>query len=104
MPESLDLRSGLRVDATGRRAGWHRAVCSTSRLETPMGELTCMRCSRLIALHETFEVCGSQVAHHDCRKRHDLSHDERTLLFRYCFNHEVATCPTCSQEFRQCEL
>jgi hypothetical protein len=58
----------------------------------------------MISPYETFEVHGSQVAHQDCRKRHDLSHEERALLLKYCFDHVVATCPMCLQEFRQNEL
>jgi hypothetical protein len=69
-----------------------------------MSQLTCTRCLRLISPYETFEVHGSQIAHQDCTKRYDLSHEERALLFRYCFGHVVATCSTCTQEFRQSEL
>src|SRR5262249_37486228 len=64
----------------------------------------CTRCLRMISPYETFEVHNSQVTHQDCSKRYNLSHEERALLFKYCFGHAVATCPTCTQEFRQSEL
>src|SRR5262249_30987515 len=39
-----------------------------------------------------------------CRRPRELSPEERQLLFRYCFDHAVAQCASCSQDFRQAEL
>lgn len=47
---------------------------------------------------------GGQLMHPDCRRPHDLSPEERALLFKYCFDHAVAECVSCSQDFRQQEL
>jgi hypothetical protein len=79
-------------------------ACSKNRERYTMSQHTCTRCLRLISPYETFQVHDGQVAHQDCNKRYDLSHEERALLFRYCFDHVVATCRTCAQEFRQGEL
>ena len=45
-----------------------------------------------------------QVMHLDCRSPRHLSPEERALLFQYCFDHAVAECASCSQDFRQQEL
>ena len=69
-----------------------------------MSRLRCVRCLLMVLPGDTVEVIGDQVAHLDCRKPRDLNHEERALLFTYCFDHVVATCATCEQEFRQYEL
>lgn len=66
--------------------------------------MKCAQCLHVILPEDIFKVIGAQVAHLDCRNPRDLSHEERALLFTYCFEHVVATCPTCRQEFRQYEL
>lgn len=73
-------------------------------LESRGCPMKCAHCDREISPEQTFQVYGSQVAHLDCRKPRDLNNEERALLFTYCFDHAVTTCPTCSQEFRQYEL
>jgi hypothetical protein len=40
----------------------------------------------------------------DARRRRGLSPEERALLFKFCFDHAVAECASCSQDFRQHEL
>jgi hypothetical protein len=47
---------------------------------------------------------GDTVAHLDCDRPHDLSLEERVLLFRYCFDHAVAECTHCRLSFRPKEL
>lgn|SRR5215470_93170 len=69
-----------------------------------MAHMKCARCLQVIAPEDTFAVDGSQVAHLDCRQPRDLSHEERALLFKYCHEHVVATCPACARELRQSEL
>jgi len=64
----------------------------------------CPRCLQVISAQDTVEVVGNQVAHVDCRRPHDLTYEERALLFTYCFEHRVAECPRCLQGFRQYEL
>ncbi len=53
---------------------------------------------------DTVSFDGNVIAHLDCRKPRDLSHEERAILFKYCFSHAVAECPACSQSFRQQQL
>src|SRR5262249_42557416 len=40
----------------------------------------------------------------DCRRPRVLSAEERSLAFRYCHDHEVAECSTCTRRFRLREL
>ena len=53
---------------------------------------------------DTIAFDGPQILHVDCRRPRDLSHEERALLFKYCFGHSVVECATCRQSFRQQEL
>jgi len=64
----------------------------------------CSRCLQLITADDTLAFEGHQILHLDCRRPRDLGPEERALLFRYCFDHAVAECPTCGQDFRQQEL
>src|SRR5262249_59942295 len=64
----------------------------------------CSRCLQLITADDTLAFEGHQILHLDCRRPRDLSPEERALLFRYCFDHAVAECPTCGQDFRQADL
>ena len=45
-----------------------------------------------------------RVVHLDCQRPHDLSREERILLFRYCWGHAVAKCPARAQSVRQYQL
>jgi hypothetical protein len=65
---------------------------------------TCPRCSQVIAPGDTVGFSDGEVSHRDCRRRRMLSNEERTLLYRYCFAHPVAECPTCRPGLRQTEL
>jgi len=53
---------------------------------------------------DTLAFDGNRVVHLDCGRPRGLSREERALLFRYCFAHEVVSCPRCAQDFRQSEL
>ena len=61
----------------------------------------CPRCQQGISQDDTVQVHGDRVAHLDCRRPRDLSHEERAILFRHCFGHAVATCPVCAESFRE---
>ena len=69
-----------------------------------MTQPMCPRCRRPISANDTIAFDGDHICHVDCQRPHDLSHEERALLFKYCFGHAVAECPTCGQRFRQQEL
>ena len=69
-----------------------------------MAELKCPRCLRLISPEDTIQFGEDGLAHADCQRLRDLSPEERALLIRYCFDHAVATCPKCGEDFRQTEL
>lgn len=64
----------------------------------------CPRCQQGISQDDTVQVHGDRVAHLDCRRPRDLSHEERAILFRHCFGHAVATCPVCAESFREHQL
>jgi len=78
----------------------YRPVLLAEQMTQPI----CPRCRRSIAESDTITFDGDRIFHLDCRKPRDLSHEERALLFKYCFSHAVATCPDCKQSFRQQEL
>ena len=79
----------------------YRPVLLAEQMTQPI----CPRCRRSIAENDTIAFDGDNtIIHLDCRKPRDLSHEERALLFKYCFGHAVATCPDCKQSFRQQEL
>ena len=69
-----------------------------------MTQLQCHRCKQAVLADETISVDGDDMVHLDCRRPRDLSHEERALLFKYCFDHRVAECGRCAKSFRQQEL
>jgi len=69
-----------------------------------MTQPMCRRCRRPISANDRIAFDGDHICHVDCQRPHDLSHEERALLFKYCFGHAVAECPTCGRRFRQQEL
>jgi len=69
-----------------------------------MPESKCSGCQQRISLDDSVQFDGHRVAHLDCRRPRDLSHEERALLFRYCWSHAVAKCAACAQSYRQDEL
>jgi hypothetical protein len=69
-----------------------------------MTQPKCPRCLQLLGLDDTLVFDGDQFYHLDCARPRDLSPEERVVLFRYCFDHAVAACGKCGQDFRQAEL
>jgi len=69
-----------------------------------MKHTKCPRCLQLVTAEDTVMFDSGQAIHVDCRRPRELSPEERQLLFRYCFDHAVAQCASCSQDFRQAEL
>ena len=69
-----------------------------------MAQPKCPRCHQSIMVDDTVSFDSDAIAHLDCRRPRDLSHEERALLFRYCFDHVVAECANCAKKFRQQEL
>ena len=66
-----------------------------------MSQPKCQRCLQVIRQDDTVSVSDGRVLHLDCQRPHDLSREERVLLFRYCLDHAVAKCPACDRSFRQ---
>ncbi len=71
---------------------------------TDMAESNCPRCNRVVTSDDTLAFDGNQIAHLDCQRPRKLSHEERVLLFRYCFGHAVAQCVACGCNVRQHEF
>jgi len=68
-----------------------------------MAELTCARCFRVLSPDDVVAADGAGIAHVDCRRPRDLTHQERSLLYGYCWAHPI-DCPACGQSFRLFEL
>jgi hypothetical protein len=62
------------------------------------------RSGQSVSENDTVAFDGGRVAHLDCRRPRDLSHEERALLFKYCFDHAIGECAACRQSYRQQEL
>ena len=69
-----------------------------------MEQVTCPQCSRMISPEDTIVFGSGRLGHLDCRRPRVLSAEERTLALRYCHDHEVAECSTCTRRFRLREL
>ena len=65
---------------------------------------TCRECSRMISPEDTIVFRSGILGHLDCRRRRVLSAEERTLLFIYCQDHQVAECVRCAGKFRLREV
>ena len=76
----------------------------TFSLAQEMTEPKCPRCTQVISPDDTVQLRSDRVVHLDCQRPHDLSREERILLFRYCWGHAVAKCPARAQSFRQYQL
>jgi len=57
----------------------------------------CPQCLQVISSDDSVRVSGSRVVHLDCQRPRHLTREERVLLFRYCWGHSVAKCPSCAQ-------
>jgi hypothetical protein len=60
---------------------------------------TCRNCSQILSPVDTLVFRPGLVAHLDCRRPRVLSAEERTLLFVYCRDHQVAECIRCAARF-----
>jgi hypothetical protein len=65
---------------------------------------TCPNCSRMISPEDTIVFGYGLLGHLDCRRPRVLSAEERTLLFIYCRDHQVAECVRCTGKFRLREV
>jgi hypothetical protein len=65
-----------------------------------MTQPKCPRCQQSISVDETVALDSDQIGHLNCRRPRELSQEERTLLFKYCIGHAVATCRSCAEGFR----
>jgi Zn finger protein HypA/HybF involved in hydrogenase expression len=83
-------------------AGWW-AVCTTScTLERQ--ERSCPNCPRTISPDDTIVFNRRLLGHLDCRRPRVLSAEERSLLFIYCRDHQVAECIRCTRGFHLREV
>jgi len=65
---------------------------------------TCRECSRTISPEDTIVFGYGLLGHLDCRRPRVLSAEERTLLFIYCRDHQVAECVRCTRRFHLREV
>src|SRR3989442_2410294 len=65
---------------------------------------TCPECSRTLLPDDTIVFDFGLLGHLDCRRPRVLSAEERTLLFLYCRDHEVAECVRCAGRFHLREV
>ena len=65
---------------------------------------TCPECSRTISPEDTIVFGYGLLGHLNCRRPRVLSAEERTLLFIYCLDHQVAECVRCAGKFRLREV
>src|SRR5206468_5056863 len=65
---------------------------------------TCPQCSLTISPEDTIVFGYGLLGHLDCRRPRVLSAEERTLLFVYCRDHQVAECVRCMGKFRLREV
>src|SRR5262249_17333035 len=52
---------------------------------TEMAEPKCSRCNGVVTSDDALAFDGNKIVHLDCQRPRKLSHEERVLLFRYCF-------------------
>ena len=65
---------------------------------------TCPQCSRTISLDHTIVFSRQLLGHLDCLRPRVLTAEERTLLFIYCREHQVAECVCCAGRFHLREV
>jgi hypothetical protein len=63
-----------------------------------------VQCSRTISPEDTIVFGYGLLGHLNCRRPRVLSAEERTLLFIYCLDHQVAECVRCAGKFRLREV
>ena len=59
----------------------------------------CPRCGQALSPEDTIVFGYGLLGHLDCRRPRVLSAEERTLLFIYCRDHQVAECVHCAGRF-----
>jgi hypothetical protein len=69
-----------------------------------MNQQKCPQCLQLVTPDDALAFDTDEIVHLDCRRPRELSPEERALLFQYCWDHAVAHCPKCWEDFRQTEL
>lgn len=69
-----------------------------------MSARKCPQCLQVITPEDTLAVGGNQISHLDCRRPRELNYEERALLFKFCWDHDVAQCATCARSYRQHKL
>lgn len=58
-------------------------------------EPTCPRCSRVLSPDDIVELASAGIVHVDCRHPRDLTPQELSLFYAYCWAHPIS-CPRCA--------
>ena len=66
--------------------------------------LHCAACLKPMQPEDAIRFTDGRPSHLDCRRPTILTPEERVTLFRYCADHAVAKCPTCSLGYRVDQL
>jgi hypothetical protein len=94
-------------------ASWRRAPLASGHSDplcigdAPMAEqqtARCPECARTISPEDTIVFRFGILGHLDCRRPRVLSAEERTLLFVYCRDHQIAECARCIATFHLREV
>jgi len=75
-----------------------------SRVRVEQQPWVCPQCARALSPEDTIVFGHGLLGHLDCRRPRVLSAEERTLLFIYCRDHQVAECVRCTGKFRLREV
>ena len=79
----------------------HRALATglLSRVRVEQQPGVCPSCGQALSPEDTIVFGHGLLGHLDCRRPRVLSAEERTLLFIYCRDHQVAACIHCARRF-----
>ncbi len=75
-----------------------------SRVRVEQQPWVCPQCARALSPEDTIVFGHGLLGHLDCHRPRVLSAEERTLLFIYCRDHQVAECVRCTGKFRLREV
>jgi hypothetical protein len=75
------------------------AAIGTRRDRGPEGRISAVYAAH--RLRGPFGFDGHGAFHLDCRRPQDLSHEERALLFTYCWHYAAAGYATCGRGYRR---
>src|SRR5262249_24473533 len=64
----------------------------------------CLGCSKVVLAGDTIVLALGRIAHFDCTRPRILGPEERSLLYRYCWERAVANCEPCARRYRPSEL